>query len=95
MQCKDIEELPILKFLFSYGGIGCSAWRQLDKTPFPRSVLFAMPQEIPQKLAAAKMKSLVNKGLVYGCCCGCRGDWELTEKGKELLKTLDTRRDVP
>jgi len=31
------------------------------------------------------MKKLIKKGLVEGCGCGCRGDYELSEKGADQL----------
>lgn len=40
---------------------------------------------IPRKVVLAKMKKLVKRGLVAGCACGCRGDFKVTEKGKEML----------
>jgi predicted transcriptional regulator len=44
-----------------------------------------MPDETPVKLARAKMGMLIRRGLVDGCTCGCRGDFELTAKGADLL----------
>lgn len=37
------------------------------------------------KLIVAKFKRCEAKGLVTGCGCECRGDYELTEKGRELI----------
>lgn len=47
----------------------------------------AMPQgiETPTKLVKAKMDNLIRRGLVDGCTCGCRGDFELTDKGRQYL----------
>jgi hypothetical protein len=39
----------------------------------------------PFKVVAAKLKSLYKRGLVSGCPCGCRGDWELTWEGRQVL----------
>jgi hypothetical protein len=83
-QCKDIPDAPILAFLAEHGGIGCTVWRDDAGEPFPRSALRAMPAGTPRNLARAKMEMLVRRGLAYGCGCGCRGDWELTEKGTAL-----------
>ncbi|MFH2045132.1 MAG: hypothetical protein ABIK92_08285 [Pseudomonadota bacterium] len=44
-----------------------------------------MPNGIHGKLQVAKMKSLIRRGLVDGCDCGCRGDFEITRKGVEYL----------
>lgn len=49
------------------------------------SVLNAMPEGTPEKLALAKMKMLVRRGWVGGCTCGCRGDFHLTPEGHAAL----------
>lgn len=83
MQAKDIPDRPILAFVAENGGIGCH-WFVPEGTT-SRSVLCAMPPGTPPKLALAKMKGLMRRGLVGGCGCGCRGDFELTDKGREVL----------
>ena len=39
-----------------------------------------VPTDTPEKVALAKMRSLIKRGLVDGCPCGCRGDFELPRK---------------
>jgi hypothetical protein len=84
MQCKDIPETPILAFLADHRGEWCH-WFDPDR--FDRSVRRAMPPGTPEKLALAKMRGLIRRGLVEGCDCGCRGDFEITEKGMDRLAT--------
>jgi hypothetical protein len=89
MQCKDIPELPILRFLAGpYDGWSAPGWATwFDDWPRPaNTVLHAMPGGVPAKLALAKMRMMIRKGLVDGCGCGCRGDFTLTEKGAALIK---------
>lgn len=31
----------------------------------------------PEKVVLAKAKTLVRRGIIDGCCCGCRGDFFL------------------
>jgi hypothetical protein len=31
------------------------------------------------------LKFLIKRGLVSGCTCGCRGDFEITQKGLDFL----------
>jgi len=52
-----------------------------------QSVQHAMPAEVRgnEKRVRRKMQSLKDQGLITGCCCGCRGDFELTDKGRSLL----------
>ncbi|ALY08732.1 hypothetical protein FDH65_gp47 [Arthrobacter phage Circum] len=42
---------------------------------------------IPPKVINAKLNRLIRKGLIDGCTCGCRGDFELTDAGREMLET--------
>ena len=35
---------------------------------------------IPEKVVRAKAKRLIRRGLVTGCTCGCRGDFEITSE---------------
>lgn len=44
--------------------------------------------EFPRKVLLAKARRLIKRGLLTGCACGCRGDFELTLKGKELLEEM-------
>lgn len=89
MQCKDIKDALVLKHLERHGGIGCTVWRGEDGAPINESsALIAMPPQTPEKLARAKMVMLKRRGLVDGCECGCRGDWELTPAGRQLLASL-------
>jgi hypothetical protein len=86
LQCKDIPTLPILKYVAEHGGIGCT-W--FDPETWNRTVRHAMPPGIPEKLILAKMRNLISKGLVDGCSCGCRGDFEITEKGQARILQIE------
>jgi hypothetical protein len=79
MQAKDIPNEPVLEFL-----AGLDRWA----TIFPgydNSVQKAMPEGTPEKVARAKMYALIRRGWVDGCVCGCRGDFEITNAGRETL----------
>ncbi len=80
MQCKDIPDRPILEFLLQRPG-WCNWYFRDD-----RDVTAAMPAGTPAKLVLGKMRVLMRRGLVTGCPCGCRGDFEITEKGEQFLK---------
>jgi len=88
MQCKDIPDRPILEFLAKHGGVGCTWLVRDGDAAGPRCVLTAMPAATPPKLALAKMRALIRRGIVSGCSCGCRGDFELTYSGHEYVKSL-------
>jgi hypothetical protein len=80
MQCKDIPDKPIMEFLLKHKGKWCN-WYFEDE----RDVHSAMPKDTPEKLVLGKMRQLMKRGIVTGCCCGCRGDFEITPKGEEWL----------
>lgn len=40
---------------------------------------------IPWKVVNAKLAKLIKRGLLDGCTCGCRGDFELTDRGCEEI----------
>lgn len=93
MQCKDIPDAPILRFLATLpvqrvdpdGHTWMTQWA--TSTPgYENSVTLAMPDGTPGKMVTSKMRQLIKRGLVQGCTCGCRGDFELTAKGREWLK---------
>lgn len=79
IQCKDIDEKPILKFLFK--NKICILHDDYDN-----SINKSFPYNTPQKLIIAKLYKLVKRGLIDGCCCGCRGDFSITNKGVSYLK---------
>lgn len=81
MQCKDIPDEPILRYIGAQDGKWCMRWRMES---FP-TVLDAFPPNVPTKLMLAKMGRLMERGLVDGCTCGCRGDFVLTAKGREAV----------
>jgi DNA-binding Lrp family transcriptional regulator len=34
----------------------------------------------PEKVVLAKGRRLIKRGLITGCACGCRGDWEVVPR---------------
>ena len=76
MQCKDIPDRPILELLAR----NPTHWHNwCFNNEF--DVRQAMPKGIPDKLVLAKMRMMIRRGVVDGCDCGCRGDFEITDKG--------------
>lgn len=94
MQCKDIPDIPILRFLEGQPLInGSPRWSIWYGDEYENSVTHAFPREAKQpgreKLVLAKMRQLMRSGLVDGCGCGCRGDFVITEKGRDYLTSKD------
>lgn len=87
MQCKDIPDLPILQFLDRCRDAeGHPVWATWGEGYSMPTVRDAMPSDTPEKLQLAKMSQLMRRGLVVGCDCGCRGDFELSAKGIRVVE---------
>jgi hypothetical protein len=85
MQLKDIPDKPILHFLYArkITGLRNCTWY----SGYDNSIDVAMPPNTPEKLVIKKMAKLIGRGLVDGCPCGCRGDYEITQKGIDYIST--------
>ena len=83
MKCKDIPDEPIMRFLAQRPGVWHN-WYFGDE----KDVHLAMPSNAPEKVVLGKMRMLMRRGLVTGCDCGCRGDFEITDKGQQWLAGL-------
>jgi hypothetical protein len=81
VQAKHVPELPILRAIKANEPHWTLTWD-----------LFELPElkEFPHKVVRAKLLNMYNSGLIGGCCCGCRGDFELKPAGLALLKELET-----
>ncbi len=75
MQAKDLFDATVLDYLAgkTYEHTGLGANRTEIEKLFP---------DAPEKVVLAKMRGLIKRGLVDGCGCGCRGNFEITDKGR-------------
>ena len=80
VKTSDIPERPILEFLAKL-----DRWATHGNARSMPTVQDAMPEGTPIKLQLSKMRALKKRGLVQGCYCGCRGDWEITDAGRNVL----------
>ena len=87
MQCKDIDTRAVLRFLAAHDGEWCT-WGKGYGMP---TVQDAMPEGTPEKLQRTKMAGLIRRGLVDGCPCGCRGDYEITNAGLAFISDRPPR----
>lgn len=87
--CAEIPDLPVLAFLahlqVRVQATGCRWATHGDPRYALPTVAVAMPPETPFRLQRAKMIRLMRRGLVVGCGCGCRGDYEITDEGEALV----------
>jgi len=86
IQCKHLETFDILLFVYvrcrDIWGNNCF----LDE----RDIKLHLFQGIPDNLFYAKMYKLIHRGYLDGCWCGCRGDYEITNKGIDFLRKDET-----
>jgi hypothetical protein len=69
MKAADITDAELLEAVRAVRGkYGVPRWSTLW------DVQRALPY--PTKVVQAKLKSAVRRGLLTGCACGCRGDFE-------------------
>jgi hypothetical protein len=91
VQAKDIPDSAVLEYLADRQGKWTCLWYGYfrDEVGFEDTsvwdVYYSMPDGTPRKVALAKMRSLHRRKLVGGCSCGCRGDFEITDKGLQLI----------
>ena len=87
MKTSDIDTRTILEYLYPLQGSWTCLWYGQFKNsdPTENDVYYAMPEGTPPKIALSKMRNLYKKGYVGGCGCGCRGDFEITDKGLAFL----------
>lgn len=84
LQCKDIDTIALLRFIDRKSAESLvenprgSGWVRVWDLEPPYS-------NLPGKLFRAKTGQLMKQGLLDGCNCGCRGDYELTPKGKAAI----------
>ncbi len=90
MKCSDIHTEGILLFLSRHQG----QWSTYCRNQWMPAVADGMRPDVPWKVMWAKMKRLIHQGLVDGCPCGCRGDFEITNKGLAMIGVARTRRSI-
>lgn len=60
-------------------------WDLVPHWTMRRDVERCMPM-FPARVVLAKAAALIARGLLNGCTCGCRGDWEVTRDGEDWLR---------
>jgi len=89
VKTKDISDKAVLEYLAQFQGKWTSLW--YGNLSDVNDVYYAMPKDTPPKVALSKMKRLHARGLVGGCPCGCRGDFEITDKGLAFIGQVRTK----
>lgn len=90
MQNKDIDIKPILQEFSKHQGrwaffsCGVLGW-DFDHISMDHRYKSTIVEDLPYKLALNVFRKMIEKGYLGGCCCGCRGDFEITDKGLDLI----------
>ncbi|MGR7269621.1 hypothetical protein ACU615_12955 [Klebsiella aerogenes] len=84
MQVKDVNKIAVLKRIAEIEASGHTGTCFIG---YDNSIGLAMPEGATEKFQLAVMKNLISMGFVDGCCCGCRGDFTLTENGVRVITT--------
>lgn len=80
LQAKNVPEAEILRVLRLRPGKWHTTF-DYSGTYDPVKYMASFPKEspilaqFPEKVLRAKLRAMRSRGLVDGCCCGCRGDW--------------------
>lgn len=82
----EIPVMPVIGLLYVLGHREPHGVWGTWFSGFDNSVLNAMPVGTTEIRARAFMRVLSTLNLVEGCHCGCRGDYELTNKGTAYFK---------
>lgn len=89
---RTIPTKPILEYLSNYQGDWTSLWSGYFKETDPEQtdVYYSMPEGTSREAALFKLRKLHRLGLIGGCPCGCRGDFEITDKGLFYINKIRT-----
>lgn len=81
MQAKDIPDTTFLEAVRVYND------GEAPTMAGPRwALVWDLESFGPDNLIRAKARKLIHRGLLSGCPCGCRGDFEITEAGRAFLR---------
>ena len=91
IQCKHIPDVQMIalvrkcqrmpRTIVNYWGIDKDPISFYDLSTTNFDLLTEIWYNVPPKVMQAKLKKLIKRGLLDGCACGCRGDFEVTEAG--------------
>jgi hypothetical protein len=76
MKAADLSEARILALLNERPGVWHTYKPEGYESIMP-SVYDPGHPDAPRKVLIAKLRSMLKRGLLRGCACGCRGDWRV------------------
>jgi len=94
---SDLKDEFILELLADHQGQwaflhddGSLSWHEDTQYTFKSPYKFE--GIVSPKIILSKFKSLYKRDLCGGCVCGCRGDFEITDKGLQFIGRNRTKR---
>jgi len=85
-------EIRILQALSLDGPDHCTVWWTTgDGHAMPS--LSAVVPDVPERALEMMLSRMMRDGLITGCDCGCRGDWEILGPGEDMLRDSGYRGD--
>lgn len=112
MQCKDIANEDFLNAVRTASRLSGGGWAMAWDVGCvlagnPEHVTMTSPHRdsptgecFPWRLLKAKARKLIDKGLLKGCACGCRGDyyipgeWPVENRGEVLVAPISEGTDI-
>ncbi len=90
IQAKDIPDRDVLEFVAHVNDV-LDQWvcRYLGISGPNCFEASSTLRVWPEKVMLAKCASLIRRGLMDGCACGCRGDFVITPAGRTWLDAFD------
>lgn len=59
-----------------------------------KDLYWAFPKGTDQEFHMSRLRSLYDRDLIEGCTCGCKGNFEITDKGISFLGKTRIREGI-
>lgn len=87
IQAKHIDTYSLVKIVNGLAALPLVGVNTVWATPnvVNLSQVQGFLWNFPPKVGQAKLRNLISRGYIFGCACGCRGDFHLSPLGIQLL----------
>lgn len=81
MQAKDISDESVLAAIERVAKPGSTdGYMGLAPSASRWDIAWQLGGDLPEKVLLAKLRTMVRRGVLEGCTCGCRGDFHILAK---------------
>jgi hypothetical protein len=103
VQAKDIPDDALVDLVKALQGAPIAyihgGGREVEMSKIPRAMftdICNLWSTVPPKVIQTKLKKLVERGLIDGCACGCRGEFTVIEQPKPniVINIIDNKRCI-